>query len=72
MRVQIANSRNGFVDCFAGNKAGGEFLEKAELRGKLFQPFLSGQVNQRASRYHCSVMIVRYDILASSSKPLNS
>ncbi len=54
VRIQIANCGLGLNDVFPRDETGSEFSEKAKLRGKFLQPLLSRQVNQRASRQHCS------------------
>ena len=51
-RVEIANRGDSFIDCLAGNEARGDFLERAKTSGKVFEFFLTGEIEQRASREH--------------------
>src|SRR5215213_10316407 len=52
--IDLANERNYLVERLAGDEAGGQFVKEFESGGKIFQAFLAGQPNQRASSYHQS------------------
>jgi hypothetical protein len=47
--IQFADGRNGFIDAVPGNKTGGEISEKTKARRKVFQFFLLGKIEERAS-----------------------
>ena len=48
--IDIVNGRHSFFDRFTGDKPGGQFFEKTEPGGKVFEAFLTREVDQRASR----------------------
>ena len=50
--IDVTNGGDGFVGRLAGDETGSELFEKAEPGGKLLEPFLTREVDQRASRKH--------------------
>ena len=51
-RIEIADRGYGFINVLAGNKARGEFLKELETSRKVFQPFLTREMNEGASGKH--------------------
>ena len=51
-RIEVADRSYGFVNIFTGNKASGELLKELETSRKVFQPFLTREMNEGAAGKH--------------------
>jgi hypothetical protein len=61
-RIDVTDRGDGFIGGFARDEPGGEFLEKTEPGGKIFETFLPRKVYQRASREHVRQRLLWYPL----------